>query len=55
MLRAHIVMFLGWPAMARDGEVIQMQHSCHHGHRRTGQHPFGGANRVCPNGFGGGG
>ena len=41
--------------MARDGEVIQMQHFCHHGHRRTGQHPFGGANRVCPNGFSGGG
>ena len=20
-----------WPAMARDGEVIQMQHFCHHG------------------------
>ena len=28
--------------MARDGEVIQMQHFCHHGHRRTGQHPLGG-------------
>ena len=23
--------FLGWPAMARDGEVIQMQHFCQHG------------------------
>ena len=23
--------FSGWPSMARDGEVIQMQHFCHHG------------------------
>ena len=23
--------FSGWPAMARDGEVIQRQHFCHHG------------------------
>ena len=29
--RAHCDVFLGWPAMARDGEVIQMQHFCHHG------------------------
>ena len=28
--RAHCDVFLGWPAMARDGEVIQMQHFCHH-------------------------
>ena len=23
--------FSGWPAMARDGKVIQRQHFCHHG------------------------
>ena len=30
-LCAHSVTFTGSPAMARDGEVIQRQHSCHHG------------------------
>ena len=29
--RAHCDVFLGWPAKARDGEVIQMHHLCHHG------------------------
>ena len=29
--RVHFDVFLGWPAMARDGEVIQMQNFCHHG------------------------
>ena len=29
--RAHYDVFLGWPAMAGVGEVIHMQHLCHHG------------------------
>ena len=29
--RAHCGVFLGWPAMPRDGEVKQMQHFGHHG------------------------
>ena len=32
--------FLGWPATARDGEVIQMQHLCHHGDKLC--HPKSG-------------
>ena len=26
LLRAHIVTFSGWPAMARDGGIIQRRH-----------------------------
>ena len=29
---AHIVTFLGSSAMARDSEVLQRQHFCHHGY-----------------------
>ena len=43
--RAHCDVFLGWPAMARDGEVIQMQHFCHHGD--TLCHPKSGYVTVC--------
>ena len=41
--RAHCDVFLGWPAMARDGEVIQIQHFCHHGD--TICHPQSGCER----------
>ena len=29
--RAHGDVFSGWPAMARDGEVLHRQNFCHHG------------------------